>query len=249
MTGGGPKGVSARPQTANHWGVYIPTVIEGRVADVKPNPKDPEPSEIGQSLAGTEADAVRIRQPMIRAGYLERGPRQHRNTRGREPFVAVDWDTALDAVAHSIADVKGRVGNAGIFGGSYGWASAGRFHHAQSQIHRFLNAAVGYVRSVNTYSHAAMEVIVPHVLCSIEDLFAGMPSWTEIAAHTELLLAFGGLAQKNSQVNSGGVGRHSVREQQQACWEAGVRLVNISPIRDDIAQGLGAEWLAAPTRH
>lgn len=245
MTDSGPHGVSHRPQTATHWGVYVPTVIDDRVTEIQPHPADPEPSEIGQSLAGSEADAVRIRQPMIRAGYLEHGPRRHHNARGREPFVAVDWDTALDRVARAIDDVKARVGNAGIFGGSYGWASAGRFHHAQSQIHRFLNAAGGYVRSVNTYSHAAMEVIVPRVLCSIEDLFAGMPSWTEIAAHTELLLAFGGLAQKNAQVNSGGVGRHSVRKQQRVCREAGVRFVNISPIREDITESLSAEWLAA----
>ena len=46
-----------------------------------------------------------------------------------------------------------------------GWASAGRFHHAQSQIHRFLNTALGgYVRSVNSYSSGAATVILPHIL-------------------------------------------------------------------------------------
>ena len=49
-------------------------------------------------------------------------------------------------------------------GGSYGWSSAGRFHHAQSQVHRFLNTAFGgYVRSVNSYSAGASAVILPHV--------------------------------------------------------------------------------------
>ena len=47
---------------------------------------------------------------------------------------------------------------------SYGWASAGRFHHSQSQLHRFLNTIGGYTRSVNTYSSGASEVILPHVV-------------------------------------------------------------------------------------
>ena len=55
-------------------------------------------------------------------------------------------------------------GNEAIYAGSYGWASAGRFHHAQSQIHRFLNVIGGYTKSVNTYSFAAAEVMMPHVI-------------------------------------------------------------------------------------
>jgi len=34
----------------------------------------------------------------------------------------------------------------------YGWASAGRFHHSQSQLHRFLNQLGGYTYSVQSYS-------------------------------------------------------------------------------------------------
>jgi biotin/methionine sulfoxide reductase len=37
-----------------------------------------------------------------------------------------------------------------IFGGSYGWGSAGRFHHPQSQLHRFLNCIGGYVSPIRT---------------------------------------------------------------------------------------------------
>ena len=65
------------------------------------------------------------------------------------------------------------MGPAAIFGGSYGWASAGRFHHAQSQVHRFLNTALGgYVRSVNSYSAGASAVILPHVLGTYDDVLA-----------------------------------------------------------------------------
>lgn len=232
------------PQIATHWGVFWPQVKDERVVAVEPHPNDPDPSPIGRSLAGRENDSARIRQPFVRASFLECGPTPTATGRGSEPFVPVDWDTALDLAARELGRVRRDFGNASIFGGSYGWASAGRFHHAQSQVHRFLNCFGGYVRSVNTYSHAAMEVIVPRVLCSIEDLFRGMPSWSAISRHTRLVVAFGGLATKNAQVNSGGVGRHTTRLQQIECRRAGVRFVNVSPIRGDVDVALEPTWLA-----
>ena len=59
--------------------------------------------------------------------------------RGREAFVEVDWKKALDLIAGELRRVRERRGDEAIFGGSYGWSSAGRFHHAQSQVHRLLN--------------------------------------------------------------------------------------------------------------
>jgi biotin/methionine sulfoxide reductase len=157
----------------------------------------------------------------------------------------VGWDEALDLVAGELRRVRDSVGNSGIFGGSYGWASAGRFHHAQSQPHRFLNQFGGYVRSVNTYSYAAGEVIVPHVLghdwTYVRD---EATSWPVIARDTELVVSFGGLPLKNTQVSAGGLGKHAVRGWLQRCKENGVEFVNISPVRDDAADFLEAEWLA-----
>jgi biotin/methionine sulfoxide reductase len=69
---------------------------------------------------------------------------------GRDSFVEIDWQTALDLVAGELDRVRTDYGNQAIFAGCYGWASAGRFHHAQSQIHRFLNCIGGYTKSVNT---------------------------------------------------------------------------------------------------
>jgi len=51
-----------------------------------------------------------------------------------------------------------------IFGGSYGWGAPAGFHHAQSQIHRFLNSIGGYTRSVKTTAMPASEVTLPRIL-------------------------------------------------------------------------------------
>lgn len=63
------------------------------------------------------------------------GPGAAPQRRGSDPFVQLPWSTALDLVAREIERVRGHFGNDAIFGGSYGWSSAGRFHHAVGQLH------------------------------------------------------------------------------------------------------------------
>ena len=88
--------------------------------------------------------------------------------RGDEPFVPVSWDTALDLLAGELRRVYRDHGAEAVYGGSYGWASAGRFHHAQSQVHRFLNCLGGYVRHVNSYSLGTSTVLLPYVIADVE---------------------------------------------------------------------------------
>ena len=176
---------------------------------------------------------------------FHRGPRNHGGGRGAEPFVAVSWDEALDLAAGEFGRVKDAHGNAAIFGGCYGWASAGRFHHVQSQVHRFLNQFGGYTASVNSYSTAAAQVIVPHVFgTSFLDLLDTMTAWPVIAKHSELIVMFGGMALKNAQVNAGGIGRHVTRDWLRRCRGNGAAFVNVSPLKNDAADFLEAEWLA-----
>jgi biotin/methionine sulfoxide reductase len=230
--------------TVTHWGAYQAEVTNGVITGMRGFHADPDPSPIGQSMPGARTDAVRIATPMIRQGWLKNGPRRHDNQRGAEPFVAVPWNEALDLVAGELKRVKETHGNAGIFAGSYGWASAGRFHHAQSQLRRFMNMYGGHAYSVNTYSCGAAEVIVPHVLGPFWEMTNQMSTWDVIAEHTQLIVAFGGLALKNSQVHSGGFGKHVAREAQKKLAARGVKVASIAAVRDDAADFLKAQWIA-----
>ena len=163
--------------------------------------------------------------------------------RGRDPFVAVSWQKAEELVADELKRVISDHGNESIFAGSYGWASAGRFHHAQSQIHRFLNCVGGYTKSVNTYSFAAAEVIVPHVIGDFRHYIYHQTSWRSVIEHTELLVAFGGLPVKNGQIGQGGLGNHIQAPAMQAAADNGLSFVNISPLRHDVSDHLDAEWV------
>ncbi len=229
--------------TATHWGAYRAEVEGGRVVAMHPIEQDQDPSPIGRSIPGTVDGPLRIREPMVREGWLERRHASDTARRGAEPFVAVGWDEALDLVAGEIRRIREQHGNQAIYAGSYGWASAGRFHHAQSQIHRFFNMAGGYTRSVNAYSHATAEVILPRVIGKLRPVLDGATDWSSIAAHGELFVSFGGIPLKNAQVNSGGVAAHRTRGWLERCRAAGVRFVYLGPLREDAADFLDAEWL------
>ncbi|MGQ4828523.1 hypothetical protein, partial [Enterococcus faecalis] len=48
---------------------------------------------------------------------------------------------------------------------------------------------------------------------------------------------------KNTQVSSSGAGRHRAREGLQSLVRAGVRIVNIGPVGDNLEAGEGVEWV------
>src|SRR5215472_232884 len=139
---------------------------------------------------------------------------------------------------------KERHGNTAIFGGSYGWSSAGRFHHAQSQVHRFLNAIGGYVRHVDSYSLGAARVVMPHIVAPMEDLMAIHTPWEVLAEHCKLFVTFGGAPHKNAQINAGGAMVHNLKAGLYGMATKGVRFVNVTPTAEDLDTGGEVEWLA-----
>ncbi|MBX2824736.1 MAG: molybdopterin-dependent oxidoreductase, partial [Gammaproteobacteria bacterium] len=123
-------------------------------------------------------------------------------------------------------------------------ASAGRFHHALGQLHRFLNCTGGYVSSVASYSTAAAQAIIPHVLGMhfLKLMWSEINSWHTIANHTEILVMFGGINPKNSQVSMGGVTHHETNGWFEEFSKRGIKRITVSPQRTDTPDG--AEWLA-----
>ena len=230
--------------TTTHWGTYYPQVEKGRITEMRPFSEDPDPSEIGAGFVGVLDAPSRVTAPMARKGWLERKGLAPAGRRGRDSFVELDWQTALDLVAGELNRVRTDYGNQAIFAGCYGWASAGRFHHAQSQIHRFLNCIGGYTKSVNTYSFAAAEVIVPHVLGDFRGFIYNQTSWESIIRDGSLFVGFGGVPLKNGQINQGGAGKHIQRQRVLEARQAGIEFVNISPLQEDMLDDLGAQWMA-----
>ena len=159
---------------------------------VRPDPGDPDPSPLLDNFRDTLRHRARVARPMVREGWLRDGPGAD-GRRGRDRFVAVGWDEVLERLAGELGRVRDAHGAGAVFGGSYGWSSAGRFHHAQSQVHRFLNTVLGgYVRSVGSYSAGASTVVLPHVLGPFAEVTQGVVTWEQVVAKTDLVVAFGG---------------------------------------------------------
>ncbi|ADH70574.1 MULTISPECIES: molybdopterin-dependent oxidoreductase [Nocardiopsis] len=240
------SGTSSYPTSA-HWGSYRVVVEDGRVVGTLPDPDDPAPSPVIANTPAAQHHASRVARPAVRRRWLENGP-------GPDPlrgdpddaYVEVEWSTALDLLAGELDRVRGAYGNAAIYGGSYGWGSAGRIHHAQSQLHRFLNVIGGYTRSRTTYSHGAVEVLFPRIIGvpAANRLLHRAPSWTRIREHTELLVSFGGLRVSNTWTSSGGRAAQTAGPAMRDASGAGVEFVSVSPLLDDTPEDVKAEWVS-----
>jgi biotin/methionine sulfoxide reductase len=230
--------------TTTHWGMYNVHVDADSIVGVSAWERDSDPSPIGRSMAESATHPLRIHQPMVRSGWLRHGPGGDRHNRGSDPFVPVSWDVAIGLVSGELARTKAEHGCASIFAGSYGWASAGRFHHAQSQLRRFLNMHGGHTQSVNAYSYAAAEVIMPHVTGSFFDTLGEPTTWQSVAEHGSLVVSFGGFALKNAQVDSGGTSAHLALDGMRLLRDAGIQTIYIGPLRSDVPDFLNAEWIS-----
>lgn len=234
-----PNDTRLLPHSA-HWGAFS-VRRHGDDIEIVPHPRDPAPAPLLGNLPASLKHRARIARPAVRRGWLDHGPGTDPK-RGSDEFVTLPWDKALDIVSAEFNRVYGAFGPRAVFGGSYGWSSAGRFHHAQSQVHRFLNLAGGYVRSLNSYSSGAATVILPHVLGPQEAASRNNVAWDEVAAHTEFLLAFGGMSLKNNDVGGGGTSQHITRERLLAAYARGAKFHLISPLRDDLPPEIEPVW-------
>ena len=228
-------------RTVAHWGSYI---VTGSGADLRlePDPHDPAPSRIGRGWLSAVTDSkLRIARPAIRKGWLD-GDRG--KDRCEDRFVEVTWERALDLVASELDRVRSTHGNESIFAGSYGWASAGRFHHAQSQMRRFLNLIGGHTGKRDTYSHAAAEVLFPWIVgWTNAEVINRMTTWPLIERHCTLMVTFGGVSSRTSQIAAGGTSRHIVPGWIRRLAAAGVDIINVSPRNSDLSAVSATEWV------
>src|SRR5690348_6771104 len=225
---------------SSHWGAFS-VLVKGQNLEILPHPRDPAPSVLLGNIPAAVSHRARIAQPMIRRGWLDRGPGADER-RGCDEFVAVSWDEAFERLAGELRRVYDRHGPRAVFGGSYGWASAGRFHDAPRQLHRFLNMAGGYVRSVGSYSSGAASVILPHVIGPQDTVAGNNVSWDELVGHSALVLAFGGMALKNNDVGGGGTSQHIAHARLRDARRQGAEFHLIGPLRDDLPAEIEAVW-------
>ena len=229
--------------SAAHWGAFTAVVEDGRLVATEPFAMDPEPNELNDTWPEMLYAPARIAGPMVRRGWLHGRRDRPDGRRGADSFVPVSWDRALTLVADELGRVRTEHGAPAIFAGSYGWSSAGRLHHARTLLHRFMAVDGGCTGQVTNYSFGAGMILMPHLLGSVQAVAGPVTEWDAVFLHCDEFLAFGGVAAKNWKVQSGGCGHHTHAATMARAGASRTRFTNISPLRTDAPDAMGAEWL------
>lgn len=242
-TTGASRGVTFVPQ-AGQTGVYWAVVQDGEFIKAIPRTEfDPRPTKmVTNGIVSRTYHETRVRYPYVRKSYLENLDGDRRpDLRGKEEFVRVDWDTAINLASKAILDTIDSHGNEGIFSTSYGgWAHGGVVTPNVLQG-RFFNLIGGMSVTVSDYSGGAGQVIMPHILGDME-VYSRQTSWWQILQNTELFIFVGVDPDKNGRAE-GRTTDHSMYPQWEVIRDSGVKFLSINPQYTTSDEWLNAEWM------
>ena len=244
-TGVARSAESGEVLSGSHWGAFHATVEDGRWTAIRGWERDAFPTHQLEGVLDSVYSPTRIKYPMVRRAYLENGPGSDVATRGSDDFVRVTWEEALDLVAAEMKRMGETYGPAAIFAGSYGWKSPGKLHNCQSLMRRMLNVSgTGYVNSSGDYSTAASQIIMPHVMGTLE-VYEQQTAWPVVAESTDLLVFWGADPMVTNQIGWL-IPDHGAYEGLQAYKETGKPVLFIDPVRTESHDYFGdqAEWIA-----
>ena len=225
--------------SGSHWGVFTATVENGRATAFTPWEKDPHPTPMLEGVLDSIYSPTRIKYPMVRREFLEKGVNADRSTRGNGDFVRVSWDQALDLVAAEVKRVEETYGPQGVFGGSYGWKSPGRLHNCTTLLRRMLTLAGGYVNGAGDYSTGAAQVIMPHVVGTLE-VYEQQTAWPVLAENTEVMVFWAADPIKTSQIGWV-IPEHGAYPGLEALKAKGTKVIVIDPVRTKTVEFFGAD--------
>ncbi len=228
--------------TGSHWGAFRAKVEGGRMVGYTPWEKDLFPSAQLKGVVDSVYSATRIKYPMVRRSYLEKGPGADPAGRGTGDFVRVSWDQALDLVAKELGRVEKTYGPAATFAGSYGWKSPGKLHNCQNLLRRMMNLKGGFVNSSGDFSTGASQVIMPHVVGTLE-VYEQQTVWPVVVEKSELVVFWGANPMLTNQIGWT-IADHDGYAGLKALKDAGKKVICIDPEKTETCTYLKAEWLA-----
>src|SRR5258708_17407406 len=93
---------------SSHWGAFSGQWVNDRLV-ITPHAGDPDPNPLIQNFPDALRHKARIAKPMVRRGWLERGPGKD-SRRRRDPFVELEWGEVLDLFAAQLKPVAPHYG-------------------------------------------------------------------------------------------------------------------------------------------
>lgn len=228
--------------TGAHWGVLKLKVKNGKVI----SSQNAMPNQTLNPLQTVTSDLIysdsRVLYPMVRKSYLQNPDKPKPDLRGKDEWVRVGYDDAIKLIANELKKTRKDKGTSAVFGGSYGWYSPGRMHNARILLQRFLGMSGGYVGVLGDYSTGASQVIMPHIMGSLE-VYEQQTSWDLVMSDTKIVVIWGANPLATLRLAWGITDGQGI-EYLKKLKSSGKRIIHIDPIYNESAKMLGAEWIA-----
>ena len=226
--------------SASHFGAFHAHVRDGKIVDITSQlDSDANPTVIVKGLADRNSSNSRVKYPMVRKSYLEGKGRG--DLRGKEEFVRVSWDKALDLAADAIKKAQKKGGNESIYNASYGgWSQPGAFK-PNVLAGRFFNQIGGAVGTAGEYSNGAAGPVNPSVVGDME-VYSIQTAHEQIIKNTKVLVLWGADLYKTNRVGYS-VPNHRCYDAYEEYKKAGMKVVLIDPIYNASGQEFKADWI------
>ncbi|ADG93229.1 molybdopterin guanine dinucleotide-containing S/N-oxide reductase [Arcobacter nitrofigilis DSM 7299] len=229
--------------TAAHWGMLKLTIKNGKVVKSEPYQKT---SDIENSLQYYTQDLVyaddRIKYPMVRKSYLENPDNPKPELRGNDEWVKVPYEKAIKLIAKELKKTRKEKGAKGVFAGSYGWKSSGNMHNARVLLQRFMTATGGFTGTVGDYSTGASQVIMPHVLGTLE-VYEQQTSWPLVLEHSKVVVIWGANPLATLKIAWTSTDENGFKYFEKL-KKSGKKIICIDPFKTETCEYLDAQWVA-----
>jgi|TARA_R110002033_G_scaffold138808_3_gene177907 trimethylamine-N-oxide reductase (cytochrome c) len=229
--------------TAAHWGILKLTIKNGKVVKSEPYQKT---SNIENSLQHYTDDLIyakdRIKYPMVRKSYLKDPNNPKPELRGNDEWVKVSYEDAIKLISTELKKTRKEKGAKGVFAGSYGWKSSGNMHNARVLLHRFMTATGGFTGTVGDYSTGASQVIMPHVLGTLE-VYEQQTSWPLIIEHSKVVVLWGANPLSTLKIAWTSSDENGFKYFEQL-KKSGKKIICIDPSKTETCEYLDAQWIS-----
>ncbi|WP_187878941.1 molybdopterin guanine dinucleotide-containing S/N-oxide reductase [Helicobacter pylori] len=223
---------------ATHFGPFIAKVQNGVIKDIVPQKSDYNPTMMLKAMADRVYSDSRVKYPCVRKSFLE-NKKNHKELRGREEFVRVSWDVALDLAAKKLKEIP----KENIYNASYGgWGHAGNLHRCNNLAWRFFNTTLGgAIGTDGEYSNGAAARINPMIVGDME-VYSQQTTHEEMIKNCKVYVMWGADLFKCNRIDYF-VPNHVNDSYYPKYKRAGIKFISIDPIYTETAQAFSAEWI------
>ncbi|OCR89427.1 biotin sulfoxide reductase [Campylobacter fetus subsp. testudinum] len=223
---------------ASNFGPFYALTQDGKIIDILPHPMDKRPTAMTKMWLDRVYSPTRIKYPCVRKSYLD-GKEGHEQLRGKEEFVRVSWDKALELVANKIKETP----KENIYNATYiGWSHPGGIHSCPSLCGRFFNVAKrGAIGTAGEYSNGAAGAVNVDIIGDVE-AYSLQTTHEQILENTKTYVMWGADLFKCNKIDTKVPSRENDLYYPKYA-KSDINFISIDPIYTETAQMLKARWI------